>query len=222
MIKDELDIARKRALKLDALKRKLAWEIASDLCPVQNLGDEWQDDKVREETMVAELSTLMERILEARLEYKKAEEVFATNLPALSQQLFICRQCGNRNNNNTFLDPRTGDTVCRGINNDDNCGEILQDHQINRGAAKRNFEDVEDKNHHGPSSDPLMPDSVNMRTNFITSAAGRPGKDPHASKLSQISRIAEMDLSNIGNEGRASTSYWLQNAAEAGSFQYHG
>ena len=217
MTKMELDITRKRALKLDTLKRTLAWEIAADLCPVQDLGDEWQDDKVREETMVDELSMLMERVLEARHEYKKAEEVFATNLPALTQQLFICKQCGNRNTNNTFLDPRTGDTVCRGINNDDNCGEILQDHQINRGAAKRNFEDVEDKNHHGPSSDPLMPDSVNMRTQFITSAAGRPGKDPHATKLSQISRNAEMDLSNIGNDGRASTrtGYKTQQKLEA-------
>ena len=211
------DIQRKRALKLEDLKRKLAWEVAADLCPVQDLGDEAGDNKVREETMVDELSMLMGRILEARSEYKKAEEVFATNLPALSQQLFICKQCGNRNNNNTFLDPRTGDTVCRGINNDDNCGMILQDHQINRGAAKRNFEDVEDKNHHGPPRDALMPDSVNMRTTFITSAAGRPGKDAHATKLSQISRIAEMDLSNIGNEGRASTrtGYKTQQKLEA-------
>lgn len=210
----------KRAEKLIQLKRKLAWEIAAELCPVQDLGNGTGDGDERERRMVNELTTLMGRVKEARLEYAKADEVFNTNLPALSQQLFTCKRCGNRNTNNTFLDPRNGDTVCMGLNGDSDCGEILQDHQINRGAAKRNFEDVEDKNHHGPPSDVLYPDSVNMRTTFITSAQGKPGKDSRATKLAQISKIAEMDLSNIGHEGRASTrtGYKTQQKLEAFNF----
>lgn len=212
--------AQKRADRLLYLQRKLAWEIASELAPVQDLGDGSAGGEERERRMVNDLSMLMGRVKEARFEYKKAEEVFSTNLPAVTQQLFTCKRCGNRNTNNTFLDPRNGDTVCMGINGDANCGEILQDHQINRGAAKRNFEDVEDKNHHGPPSDALYPDSVNMRTTFITSAQGKPGKDSKATKLSQISKIAEMDLSNIGHEGRASTrtGYKTQQKLEAFNF----
>ena len=77
--------------------------------PCAGLGHEAGDNKVREETMV-DIEHADGAHSEARSEYKKAEEA-PTNLPALSQQLFICKQCGNRNNNNTFLDPRTGDTV---------------------------------------------------------------------------------------------------------------
>ena len=209
--------AKKRAERLLHLKKKLAWEIASELAPVQDLGDGSVNGEEREQRMVSDLTMLMGRVKEARFEYKKAEEVFSTNLPALIVQSFTCNRCGNRNTNNTFLDPRNGDTVCMGINGDANCGEILQDHQINRGAARRNFEDVEDKNHHGPPSDALYPDSVNMRTSFITSAQGRPGKDSKATRLAQISKIAEMDLSNIGHEGRASTrtGYKTQQKLEA-------
>lgn len=216
----EITEEEKRAERLIQLKKKLAWEIASELCPVQDLGNGTGDGEERERRMVNELTTLMGRVKEARLEYKKAEEVFSTNLPAVSQQLFTCKHCGNKNTNNTFLDPRNGDTVCMGLNGASDCGEILQDHQINRGAAKRNFEDVEDKNHHGPPSDALYPDSVNMRTTFITSAQGKPGKDSRATKLAQISKIAEMDLSNIGHEGRASTrtGYKTQQKLEAFNF----
>jgi hypothetical protein len=216
----EISEEEKRAERLLQLKKKLAWEVASELAPVQDLGDGESASEDREWRMVNDLTMLMGRVKETRMEYQKAEEVFSTNLPAVTQQIFTCKRCGNRNTNNTFLDPRTGDTVCRGLNNDDNCGEILQDHQINRGAAKRNFEDVEDKNHHGPPSDALYPDSVNMRTTFITSAQGRPGKDAGATKLAQISKIAEMDLSNIGHEGRASTrtGYKTQQKLEAFNF----
>ena len=43
---------------------------------------------------------------------------------------------------------------------------------------------MEDKNHHGPPSDALMPDSVNMRTTFITSGRKAQQGRTCATKLS--------------------------------------
>ena len=147
---------------------------------------------------MAQLKVVISRVSEARYDFSKAEEVFSTNLPAVEPQIFRCpnASCGNRDSDALFTDPRSGDTICT------NCGEVVQDHMVDRGAAKRNFEDKEDRNHHGPASDRLMPDSVNMRTSFHRVEGQEKSK---LNRLLQISNQVEMDVSNIGNFGKAST-----------------
>ncbi len=43
---------------------------------------------------------------------------------------------------NTILDTKSGDRICLGKDGQ-GCGQVLQDHQVNLGAAKRNFEGEE-------------------------------------------------------------------------------
>jgi transcription initiation factor TFIIIB Brf1 subunit/transcription initiation factor TFIIB len=93
--------------------------------------------------------------------------------------------------NNTISDIRRGDITCNGPDGK-GCGEILQDHTINSGAEKRNFEGEDEKNHHGSAPNKLMPDVVNLETsvNILKN-----GKDvPEWKKMSYAQQRLEMDL----------------------------
>lgn len=177
---------------------------SSSSAPVVSAEDKLQAQNRREAKMVRELDRVMARIKEARSEYGKADEVFGTNAAMALAQRFVCRKCGNRDPELIFADPRTGDTICRGREGLNNCGEVVQDHFINSGEAHRNFEDGEDRNHHGPKRDALMPDSVNMRTS-IGDGFHDNDRSNKFRKLQELAMQAEMDLSNIGKDGRAST-----------------
>ncbi len=182
------------------LKRNLAWACASDLAPMSADTRTHMTDEVREKRMIDEMDRIMGRIRDARSEYEKAEKVFATNKPAIQEHVFTCRRCGNRNPDFVFSDSRSGDTICRGVRGDDNCGEVLGSHRVDMGAAHRNFSDSEegDRNHHAPPANPFMPDSVNLRTTFNMA-------DSSADKMMKISRAVEMGESNLGHDGRAAT-----------------
>lgn len=159
----------------------------------------------RETQMLHELEKIMQRIREARSEYGKAEAALeGTNAKATEAKRFVCGRCGNRDPELIFTDPRTGDSICRGKEGKNNCGEVVQDHFIHLGEARRNFEDQEDRNHHGPQQDSLMPDSVNMRTSLGAGPQATTGQSKFR-KLQQIAMQTEMDLSNLGKEGRAAT-----------------
>ena len=186
------------------LKKRLAWACAKDLAPMSADVRTQMNDADREKKMISELDRVCWRIKDARSEYGKAEEVFATNLPPVQTQTFTCKRCGNRNPLLIFADPRSGDTICRGIKGDDNCGEVVADHRVDTGAAKRNFADSEeDRNHHGPVGNIYMPDSVNMRTSFNRDDRGSGCKN--GEKLSKISQLVEMGISNLGHDQRAAT-----------------
>ena len=156
----------------------------------------------RENEMLRELEKALARIREARPQYALADAVLSgTNARAAEQQRFVCKRCGNREPEFIFTDAHSGDSICRGPQGSNDCGEVVQDHLIFTGEAHRNFEDQDDRNHHGKIADPLMPDSVNMRTCI---GAFNDGKFKYR-KLQQLAQQTEMDLSNIGKEGRAST-----------------
>lgn len=159
----------------------------------------------RETQMLSELEKIIQRIRDARSEYGKAEAALeGTNAKATEAKRFVCGRCGNRDPELIFTDPRTGDSICRGKEGKNNCGEVVQDHFIHLGEARRNFEDQEDRNHHGPQQDSLMPDSVNMRTSLGAGPQATTGQSKFR-KLQQIAMQTEMDLSNLGKEGRAAT-----------------
>lgn len=229
------NVTEDRDDKLLELKKRLCWSICHHLAPrPYDIADEDEVDdgmkivlgdidsgktssgtnsimsaeralqtQKRELEMLRELERIMQRLREARSEYGKADEALkGTNAKQAEAQRFVCKKCGNRDAELIFTDPRTGDTICRGSKGFNDCGEVVQDHFIFAGEAHRNFEDQEDRNHHGPKQDSLMPDSVNMRTSF-----GGP-QDAGQSKFKKLQQIAmqtEMDLSNIGKEGRAAT-----------------
>ena len=88
------------------LKKRLAWACASDLVPVSADVRTQMSDAERERRMIEELHKCISRIRDARFEYDKAEEVFATNLPPVAAQLFRCTRCGNRDPMLIFADPR--------------------------------------------------------------------------------------------------------------------
>ena len=204
-VKEEDDGDDKVMTKEDlllALKKKLEWACAHELAPQSGDPSRQLQPAARERVMLEEMEKIIWRIKAARRDYAKAEEVFKTNLPPVASQSFACIKCGNRNNDYVFNDPKTGDSICRGIKGDDNCGEVIQDHSVDRGAAKRNFSDDEkNHHHHGPASNPFMPDSVNMRTSFST--VGPNGEK--LKKMKKISDLVEMGISNLGHDGRAST-----------------
>ena len=88
------------------LKKRLAWACASDLVPISADIRTQMSDVEREHRMIDELDRCISRIRDARMEYDKAEEVFATNLPPVGTEVFRCTRCGNRNPNLIFADPR--------------------------------------------------------------------------------------------------------------------
>jgi len=145
-----------REVKLEALKRRIVWAACTNLARSSSIelaqggggggavgGGKKRgvgEDVQRERQMLDELDKLILRVKEARSEHQKFEEmVVGTNEQQQEATTFVCDKCGNRDTDNFFTDPRTGDTICRGPLGDNNCGEVLKDHMVDRGAAHRNF-----------------------------------------------------------------------------------
>ena len=59
-----------------------------------------------------------------------------------------CSLCQNKDSNFFYTDYKSGDTICTGPNGT-GCGNVLQDHIVNRGREHVTHEEETDKNHHG-------------------------------------------------------------------------
>lgn len=153
----------------------------------------------------------MLRIIQSRTErVVDNNEVWAA--PKAEQQglEFECDVCGNKDQRCYLRDGATGDTICLGANKS-GCGNVVQDHRVDEGSQFRTFadDDGKDRNHHGPTPDPLMPDSENMKTSLLGAGAA-------FKKLNQANQYVEMNLSNIGSDDRRTrTSYRNQHKRNA-------
>ena len=67
-----------------------------------------------------------------------------------TKQDIQCSLCQNMNPNYFYTDYKSGDTICTGPNGT-GCGNVLQDHIVNRGREHVTHEEETDKNHHGNS-----------------------------------------------------------------------
>ena len=179
-----------------------------------------ESEKIRREPeLVEEMNKIIKRVYDSRVEVlpeDSGEYAFGTKSGALTTtrgfsyevaatkyglHSSCCEVCGNKDPYKFFTDTSSGDTICMGIN-ENKCGNVISEHLIDRGTAKRNFEGEEDKSHHGPSPDKLMTDSENTRTVITTpptfsSAGGSGGTDTNFKKLSQASAAVEMNLRYI-------------------------
>lgn len=153
--------------------------------------------KSREQELLSKLQDVISRVLESRVE--KQDSMTAWQSMVGHDKIYSdmkCNSCGNKDQNYFKQIPYTGDTVCLGKNGE-GCGMVVQDHRVEEGAEFRRFSDDEgkDRNHFGPSPDPLMSDSENMRTTII-------GSDASYKKLLQAHQYVEMNLSNMGTDDR--------------------
>lgn len=215
-----------RDKKLLDLKKKIAWGCCSNLlCPpliaigplrfakgeseeekqIKRLEHskklkEREDERIRREPeLIRELDRIIERVKSTRVEYTSGIN-YAVVTEAYKTVRFTCERCGNQNQLNTISDPRSGDLICNGSDGF-GCGFVVQSHHVDLGAAKRNFEGVEEKNHYGPTPNHLMSDAWNMSTSMCTTSfTGH--DDSGFKKLSHAARTVEMDLSNIGCDDR--------------------
>ena len=65
-----------------------------------------------------------------------------------TKQDMQCSLCKNLDPNFFYTDYKTGDTICTGPSGR-GCGNVLQDHIVNRGREHVTHEEETDKNHHG-------------------------------------------------------------------------
>lgn len=170
----------------------------------------------REPELVEEMNKIIKRVYDSRAEAlpedsgeysfgAKSESLiskrgFSYEVAATKYGLHsnCCEVCGNKDPYRFFTDSSSGDTICLGVDGNQ-CGNVVAEHLIDRGAAKRNFEGEEDKSHHGPSPDKLMTDSENTRTVIVGGAnysgpGVSGGTDTNFKKLSQASAAVEMNL----------------------------
>jgi hypothetical protein len=84
-----------------------------------------------------ELDKLIDRVKLARLEYSKPEIDYVANFTANSLVRYYCDKCSNQDAELFISDNAAGDTICM------ECGNIVDDHHIDHGQEKRNFEDKE-------------------------------------------------------------------------------
>eukprot|EP01041_Mallomonas_annulata_P005903 gene5903-11915_t len=211
--------------KVKSLKVKLVWKLCTEqlnppltpLEPLKIYSTDSVDEKAqkrleydklvalhneerqkREPELLSKFDAIIGRIKASR-EEKPVDNVEmwskTSNVTAkLDMPDFVCSICGNTNPANYKTDNRSGDIVCLGMDAL-GCGNIVQDHHVDTGAQFRNFEGEEDRNHFGPTSDPLLPDSENMRTSI--SGVGAAFK-----RLNEAHQRVEMNLSNIDNDDR--------------------
>lgn len=145
-----------------------------------------------------ELEKLMERVRSARQFYKRADVNYAAMSTAALTATFSCDRCKNRNPDNIIV--KHGDTICLGADRK-GCGQVLNDHYIDQGNAKRLFEDdEEDKRYYGPKPDILMPDSWNMRTTLSTKKDGK--VDAQFKALVRANETLELNIANIHHDDR--------------------
>ena len=92
-----------------------------------------------------EFEALIERIERTAAEFPPKENTPDDTQVVQTQQ---CASCRNRDLNFFYFDSKSGDTICLGANGT-GCGTVLLDHLFEDGAAHRNFEGEEDRNHYG-------------------------------------------------------------------------
>ena len=91
----------------------------------------------------------IERVRKSRSE--KLIEDNSANVVTYSletKQDMQCSLCKNLDPNFFYTDYKTGDTICTGPSGR-SCGNVLQDHIVNRGREHVTHEEETDKNHHG-------------------------------------------------------------------------
>ena len=91
----------------------------------------------------------IERVRKSRSE--KLIEDNSANVVTYSletKQDMQCSLCKNLDPNFFYTDYKTGDTICTGPSGR-GCGNVLQDHIVNRGREHVTHEEETDKNHHG-------------------------------------------------------------------------
>jgi len=95
-----------------------------------------RERKKREPELLSSLDRVVDRVLVARPQYKKMID-YATITDQSKTVKLSCSNCKNKNPDDFFADPKSGDTVCL------NCGLVVHALGIDKGAAKRNFEGEE-------------------------------------------------------------------------------
>ena len=124
---------------------------------------------------------------------------------------YACSRCKNNNQQDFIYDSKSGDIICLGKDRE-GCGNIVQNHMIDEGAEFRVFAEEEDRNHHGGISDPLLPESENLRTSMFVGTS----RDKGWKKLFRANQNLEMNLSTIGNDDRRTrTGYRTQQKKQA-------
>lgn len=152
-----------REEKLRQLKLSLAWMCCDDLLvppiaalePLRVLNSDTEEMKQskrnaytklveerdkerrrREPELLLALDKVVDRVVVARPQYKKTID-YATITDQTKTVKLSCSNCRNKDQENFFPDPKSGDTVCL------NCGLVVHALGIDKGAAKRNFEGEE-------------------------------------------------------------------------------
>ena len=125
--------------------------------------DAYEEEKIRREPeVVKEFDNLVQRITAARAGYKQGIDYYSMAQNRKEVRV-SCPRCHNKNPEFSVTDEKRGELLCLGPNGE-GCGYVLQEHNMDLGAARRNHEEGEDKNHHGPSPNPRMPDAWNTRS----------------------------------------------------------
>ena len=83
----------------------------------------------------------------------------------------VCRGCGNSDPRTFIQDSTQGDLICIGADGL-GCGMVLEERCVEEGEFFRRFEGEEDRNHHGPVSNPLFSQAWNSTTRCGTGALG--------------------------------------------------
>lgn len=163
--------------------------------------------KEREPELLGKLEDVMQRIVESRSESVVDNVEVWSGAAKMERQSveFECDLCKNKDRRYFISDPHSGDTICGGQGGR-GCGNVVQDHRVDEGSQFRVFADDEgkDRNHHGPTPDPLMPDSENMRTSLI-------GMGSLYKKLQQTHQYVETNLSTINTDDRRTKTAYRSN-----------
>lgn len=144
-----------------------------------------QERKEREPELLSSLDKVVERVVVARPQYKKTID-YATITDQTKTVKLSCPNCKNKEPDDFFPDPKSGDTVCL------KCGLVVHALGIDKGAAKRNFEGEEEKNHFGPAPNALMSDAYNMSTRMTVTKNGM--NNSNYQKTARVAQQVEMDL----------------------------
>lgn len=154
--------------KITNLLRRIVWLCESDLRSSDVVVDDHEDTSEIEEILIGELKNVMDRVNEAISQVSITSGIFQYLYAYLylklhillltctyvgvdssaapprqsAQTTFKCTKCGNQNASHIVRDVKSGDAICLGVNRK-GCGMVLQDHLVDEGSEKRNFEDTE-------------------------------------------------------------------------------
>lgn len=191
------NLSQEKYLKMKEVKAKLAWFTCKDkLFKDNSAAPKGADERSQFEPQIVRiLDTLIDRV---KMKRKNAGEHSNYKLVTAALQVtqYRCDRCNNKDQNCFVEDKLTG-IICVGASGS-GCGFVIQDQIIDIGAARRNFEGEEEKNHHGPAPQKNMSDAWNMSTSV--SSIGKNGRENYAfKKLAEAARELDMGLSQIGS-----------------------